>query len=51
MKPSIKIFSTMLKEVPTIIWSAQYYFKTPNGDHFVSVFLVEQEAARAQSGR
>ena len=39
MKRSIKIFSTMLKEVPTIIWRSQYYFKTTNGDHFVSAFF------------
>ena len=29
----------MLKEVPTIIWRSQYYFKTTNGDHFVSAFF------------
>ena len=41
MKPSTKIFSTMLKEVPTIIWKSQYYFKTTNGNHLLSDFFDE----------
>ena len=39
MKPSIKIFSTMLKEVPTIIWRSQYHFKTTYGNHLLSDFF------------
>ena len=39
MKPSIKIFSTMLEEVPTIIWRSQYHFKTTYGNHLLSDFF------------
>ena len=39
MKPSIKIFSTMLKEVPTIIWRSQYHFKTTYGNHLLNDFF------------
>ena len=43
MKPSIKIFSTMLKEVPTIIWRSQYHFKTTYDNHLLNDFLMEQK--------
>ena len=39
MKPSIKIFSSMLKEVPTIIWRSQYHFKTTNGNPLLNDFF------------
>ena len=39
MKPNIKIFSSMLKEVPTIIWRSQYHFKTTYGNHLLTIFF------------
>ena len=39
MKPNIKIFSSMLKEVPTIIWRSQYHFKTTYGNHLPNDFF------------
>ena len=39
MKLSIKIFSTMLKEVPTLVWRSQYYFKTTYGNHLLNDFF------------
>ncbi len=46
MKPHIKIFSSMLKEVPTIIWRSQYHFKTTHGNHLLNDFF---DGAKAKS--
>ena len=51
MKPSIKIFSSMLKEVPTIIWRSQYHFKTTNGNPLLNDFLMEQKRNMQMTGR
>ena len=39
VKPNIKIFSSMLKEVPIIIWRSQYHFKTTYGNHLLNDFF------------
>ena len=51
MKPSIKIFSSMLKEVPTIMRRSQYHFKTAYGNHLLNDFFDGAKANLQMTGR